>query len=59
MTGAEKCSSINVRIDELPEASTGTGGHFLDWPSDYSDLRPIDTPQNISVHVWWKLDLRI
>ena len=40
MTGAETWSSINVGIDELPEASTGTGGgggHFLDKPSDYSD----------------------
>ena len=50
MTGAEKWSSINVGIDELPEASTGTGGQFLDKPSDYSNLRPIDTPQIISVH---------
>ena len=38
-------------------ASTGTGGHFLDYPSDYSDLRPIGTPQSISVHVRWKLNL--
>ena len=27
--------------------------------SDYSDLRPIGTPQSISVHVRWKLNLRI
>ena len=30
MTGAEKWSSINVGFDELPEASTWKGGHFLD-----------------------------
>ena len=30
MTGTEKWSNINVRIDGLPEASTGMGGHFLE-----------------------------
>ena len=58
MTGAVKWSSKNVGIDGLPEACTGTGGHFLELPSDYSDLRPICTPLSIRVHVRWKLHLK-
>ena len=38
----------------------GRGGHFSEKPLDYSNLRPICTPQSIiSVHIRWKLNLKL
>ena len=54
MTRAEKWSSINVGIDEQWD-----GRALLRLAFRLLRFAPIDTPQNISVHVWWKINLRI